>query len=156
MSRPTPLDNRIPPPLVMLLLGAAMWATAWAWPALAFDPPLRLPLAVTIALIGAGIEIAAGWTFRRASTTVNPLRPENAARLVTGGPNRFSRNPMYLSLALLLLAWAVSLGHAVAFALWALFPLFITRFQILPEERALAARFGDAYTAYCAKVRRWL
>ena len=156
MSRPTPLDNRIPPPLVMLLVGAAMWATARAWPALAFDPPLRVPLAVSIALIGLGIEIAAGWTFRSASTTVNPLRPENAARLVTGGPNRFSRNPMYLSLALLLLAWAVSLGHTAAFVLWTLFPLYITRFQILPEERALAARFGDAYAAYCAKVRRWL
>ncbi len=156
MSRPTPLDNRIPPPLVMLLVGAAMWATARAWPAPAFDPPLRVPLAASIALIGLGIEIAAGWTFRRASTTVNPLRLQNAARLVTGGPNRFSRNPMYLSLALLLLAWAVWLGHVAALALWPLFPLFITRFQILPEERALAARFGAEYAAYCAKVRRWL
>jgi protein-S-isoprenylcysteine O-methyltransferase Ste14 len=156
MSRPTPLDHRIPPPLVMLLVGAAMWMAARAWPALAFDPPLRVPLVTSITLIALGIEIAAGWTFRRASTTVNPLRPQNAARLVTGGPNRFSRNPMYLSLALLLLAWAVWLGHAAALALWLLFPLFITRFQILPEERALAARFGAEYAAYCAKVRRWL
>jgi protein-S-isoprenylcysteine O-methyltransferase Ste14 len=156
MSRPTPLDHRIPPPLAMLLIAAAMWATARAWPAFAFDPPLRVPLAATIALIGLGIEIAAGWAFRRARTTVNPLRPQNAARLVTGGPNRFSRNPMYLSLALLLLAWALWLGHIAALALWPLFPLFVTRFQILPEERALAARFGAEYAAYCAKVRRWL
>lgn len=156
MSRPTPLDNRIPPPLAMLLVGAAMWATARAWSALAFDPPLRVPLAAAIALIGLGIEIAAGWAFRRASTTVNPLRPQTAARLVTGGANRFSRNPMYVGQALLLLAWAVWLGHAAALAQWPLFPLFITRFQILPEERALAARFGAEYAAYRAKVRRWL
>lgn len=156
MSRPTPLDNRIPPPLVMLLIGAAMWATARAWPAFAVDPPLRLPLAASIALIALAIEIAAGLSFRRARTTVNPLRPQTAARLVTGGANRFSRNPMYLALALLLLAWAVWLGHVAALALWPLFPLFVTRFQILPEERALAARFGAEYAAYCRQVRRWL
>jgi protein-S-isoprenylcysteine O-methyltransferase Ste14 len=156
MSRPTPLDNRIPPPVAMLLVGAAMWAAAGARQALAFDPPLRIPLVALIALIGLWIEAAAAVSFFRARTTVNPLRPQNASRLVTEGLNRFSRNPMYVGQSALLLAWAVWLAHPAALALWPLFPLFITRFQIQPEERALAVRFGAEYASYRARVRRWL
>lgn len=155
-ARATVLDAKIPPPLVMLATGAAMWAAAAARLLPDFALPLRPSLAAGLAVLALAIELAAAWRFLRLRTTVNPLAPERATRLVVDGLNRCSRNPMYLGQALLLLAWGVWLAHPLAFALIAIYPAWITRFQILPEERALAARFGADYAAYRARVRRWL
>ena len=95
-------------------------------------------------------------SFRRARTTVNPLRPANSSALVTSGIYRHTRNPMYLGMATLLAAWATWLGTP-----WALFGIvafvaWITRFQIIPEERVLANLFGADFAAYRARVRRWI
>lgn len=153
---PTRLDAKLPPPLVMLACGAAVWAAARALPALAIVLPWRTPLAIVVAIIALSIELAAAALFFRRRTTVNPLKPDTATRLVVGGLNRVSRNPMYFGQALLLAAWALWLAHALAPLGAIAFVLYITRFQILPEERALAARFGDDWRAYRARVRRWL
>ena len=99
--------------------------------------------------------IAGVIAFRRSRTTVNPLHPEQATALVTRGVYRLSRNPMYAGMLLLLLAWATRLSNTAALAGPLLFALYITRFQIIPEERALTALFGEKYAAYRAKVRRW-
>ena len=150
------LENRIPPPLVGLVCAIAMWGLARATPAFAMPSALRLALAAGCALLGIGIAVAGVAAFRRARTTVNPLKPDTATHLVVGGLNRVSRNPMYVGQALLLAAWALWLAHALAPLGAVAFVLYITRFQILPEERALAARFGDDWRAYRARVRRWL
>ena len=92
----------------------------------------------------------------RARTTVNPLRPERAAHLVTSGVFARSRNPIYLGDALILAALALGLGNWLNFLLLPAFVGLIGRFQIAPEERALQRLFGDQYRAYCARVRRWL
>lgn len=76
--------------------------------------------------------------------------------MVTSGVYRISRNPMYMGMVLFLTAWAVYLAAMLPFFGLLAFILYITRFQILPEERALHALFGDEYTAYAARVRRWL
>lgn len=153
---PTRLDAKLPPPLVMLACGAAAWVAARQLPTLAIDLPARMPLAIAVAIVALSIEFAAAGLFFRSRTTVNPLKPGSATQLVVAGPNRFSRNPMYVGQALLLVAWALWLAHALAPLGAVAFVLYITRFQILPEERALAARFGDAWIAYRARVRRWL
>ncbi len=140
----------------MLAVAATMWGVARAWPAAAFDVPLRMPLAMGVAAIALAIESAAAWPFLRARTTINPLVPGRSSRLIVDGLNRISRNPMYVGQALLLSAWGLWLSHPLALLLWPLYPVFITRFQIVPEERALAARFGAGYAAYRARVRRWL
>lgn len=155
-TRPALLDTRIPPPVVMLLVGALMWIVARYMPPSAFDVPLQRPLSLALAVAGLSCELLPALRFLRARTTMNPLRPRNTSQLVTGGLNRYSRNPMYLGQLLLLVAWAVYLGHALSAGLPLVFALYITRFQILPEERALEARFGDAYADYRARVRRWL
>ncbi|MGN6151948.1 MAG: methyltransferase family protein [Lysobacteraceae bacterium] len=155
-SSPTRLDAKLPPPLVMLACGAAAWIAARLLPALAIDIPARMPLAIAVAVVALAIELAAAALFFRRRTTVNPLKPETATHLVVAGPNRFSRNPMYVGQALLLAAWALWLAHALAPLGAVTFVLYITRFQILPEEHALAARFGDDWRAYRARVRRWL
>lgn len=153
---PTRLDAKLPPPLVMLACGAAAWAAARALPTLAIVLPWRMPLAIAVAIIALSIELAAAALFFRRRTTVNPLKPDTATQLIVGGLNRVSRNPMYVGQALLLAAWALWLAHALAPLGAVAFVLYITRFQILPEERALAARFGDDWRAYRARVRRWL
>lgn len=155
-TRPALLDTRIPPPVVMLLVGALMWIVARYTPPPAFDFSLQRPLWLALAIAGLSCELLPALRFLRARTTVNPLRPQRASQLVTDGLNRYSRNPMYLGQLLLLFAWAVFLGHILSAGLPLLFALYITRFQILPEECALEARFGDAYADYRARVRRWL
>ena len=150
------LELKLPPPLVGLLSAVAMWFLAALGPALAVPEAARLWLALAIAGVGLGIDLAGLIAFVRRHTTVNPLKPANASALVTSGVYRITRNPMYLGMACLLTAWAVWLN-----ALWPWlgplgFVLYITRFQIRPEERVLTALFGEAYTQYTRRVRRWL
>ena len=148
------LENRGPPPIVAVCFAAAMLGLAWVAPALAF--PIPPGLAFPVAALGVSLDAIALLHFFRRRTTVNPLKPASATALVTGGIYRFSRNPMYLGLATLLLAWAFYLGNLAALAGVALFVLYMNRFQIAPEERALEARFGAEYIAYRTRVRRWL
>jgi len=148
------LETRIPPPLVMLLCGAVGYALAGAcpWPAL----PVPGWVAALVALTGLVLNLLPKLAFRRARTTVNPLRPAAATSLVTGGIYRHTRNPMYLGQALVLLGGMLWLGSAGALLVVPLFVGWITRFQILPEERVLADLFGAEYAAFRRGVRRWL
>ena len=131
-----------------------MYAMALIVPMLSFDFP-RTP-AIVLAAAGVALDIAGLAHFLRAKTTINPLNPTAASALVVRGVYRFTRNPMYLGMALLLLAWSIYLGNVAALALLPAFVLYMNRFQIAPEERALEARFGAEYSRYCARVRRWL
>ena len=146
----------IPPPVQGVIIALAMWALSRYGPAYSFDFPGRALLVWLLGGAGVVMEIIAGLMFLRARTTVNPLKPENAARLVTTGLYRISRNPMYLALLLILIAWGFHLGAALGFAPIVFWVVYITEFQIKPEEKALREKFGDEYVAYTRKVRRWL
>lgn len=148
--------TRIPPPLLLLLLGAGAWWAARLWPGGGFVLPWREALAVSVGVIGVGLNLAPKIAFQRAATTVNPMRPHTANALVQSGLHRWSRNPMYLGQALVLLGWALHLQHAPAFVAAPLYLLYINRFQVRAEERALRERFGQAYDDYCRRVPRWL
>lgn len=150
------LKHRIPPPLVALVLLPCMWLLSWVPPGIGVGLPARLALAAGVALAGLCFSLAGVHAFRRARTTVNPLRPEQASALVTTGVYRITRNPMYVGMALVLLAWAVLLASPVALAGPAAFIAYMNRFQIGPEEQALDALFGPDYAAYRSRVRRWL
>lgn len=150
------LELKIPPPLLFLLTAGLMWLASGLVPAVQVPFGFRVPIAVVVACLGVAIDLAAIFAFRRVRTTVNPMRPNAVSTLVTSGVFGISRNPMYLGLLLYLLAWAVQLSNGLALALVPLFVLYMNRFQIGPEERALASRFGPAYAAYRQRVRRWL
>jgi protein-S-isoprenylcysteine O-methyltransferase Ste14 len=150
------LDLKIPPLVFGLMTAALMWLAAWAMPAYAFAIPAREPISRTVAIAGFVIAAWGVVAFRRAGTMVNPMKPESASSLVVSGIYSLTRNPMYLGLLLTLLAWAISLSHPLAFLVLPLFVLYMNRFQIEPEERALASRFGRSFTAYTSRVRRWL
>lgn len=150
------LELKIRPPVVALVLVALMGLLARTAPTLEVPSVLRVLSAAVIGLVGAAIGVAGKLGFRRAGTTNNPMKPESASALVTGGIYRRTRNPMYLSLLLLLLAWAVFLASGWALLGPVAFVLYIGRFQITPEERTLSAMFGADYAAYKSRVRRWL
>ncbi|MGY0194721.1 methyltransferase family protein [Leptothrix sp. BB-4] len=153
MSR---LDHKIPPPVVGALIALAMWALAKLGPAFGLPPGLRIVVVALLVLAGLAFDLLGLLAFLAARTTINPLRPEQASTLVTGGVYRITRNPMYVGMACPLTAWAVHLAALPAWLGPVAFVLYITRFQIEPEERILADRFGDDYRAWCARVRRWL
>ena len=113
-----------------------------------------VPMSAVLLLVGGVLAVGAASLFRRRRTTLNPAG--EASSLVVDGPFRRTRNPMYLSLTLLVLGVAVWRDSAWPVLLLPA-PLLVLQFAIIPfEERTLAARFGDEYRAYCRRVRRWL
>ena len=150
------LDHRVPPPLIGLLSAALMAGLARYGPVLPLADMARHALTGVLLVAGIGLDLSGLMAFRAAHTTLNPLRPRKAAALVTSGIYRFTRNPMYLGMLLLLLAWGVHLASLWAFAVLPVFVLYLGRFQIAPEEAAMLSLFGDDYQRYAARVRRWL
>lgn len=148
------LQNRIPPVVVLAVCALLMALGALPW--LQMPSPGRLVLAFSTLLLGCAICLAGVMSFRRARTTVNPLVPQQASTLVDGGIYRYSRNPMYLGFAIVLLAWALALGEVLPFLGVIGFALYIQRFQIAPEERALQQRFGESFSSYKGRVHRWI
>lgn len=150
------LELKIPPPLVALVTAVAMFFLARSLPLVALPPSFNSGAALVLLVLGASIDVGGLMAFRRSKTTVNPMTPQRTTAIVSTGVYRFTRNPMYLGLVIMLVAWAVYLSSAWALLGVPVFMAYITRFQIQPEERALAARFGQGYADYCARVRRWL
>jgi protein-S-isoprenylcysteine O-methyltransferase Ste14 len=150
------LELKIPPPVVAALLAVAMWGIAFIAPLVEVPTLLRACVAIAIALAGAVFSLAGILSFRRARTTVNPMKPEAATSLVSSGIYRITRNPMYVGLLFVLVAWAAFLSSAWSLLGPLAFFLYISHFQIRPEERVLSELFGAEYSAYKARVRRWL
>lgn len=149
-------DLRVPPLVVVVLFAGVAWAGAQVWPRLTFLFPARVVIAAALAIIGVVISALGVISFRRAGTTVNPIKPESSTTLVVRGVYRFTRNPMYLGFLGLLAAWVVWLGNASGLLTLPAFVAYMNRFQIRPEEAALQKRFGEAFVAYTRRVRRWI
>lgn len=150
------LELRIPPPVVAALCAVVMWFAGRLAPALDFDFPGRFPLILILVVAGILVGGIALSLFARARTTVNPLKPRESSALVTRGLYRWTRNPMYLGMLIVLVAWALLVANGLAFVGLPLFMLYLNRFQIGPEERVLRERFGAQFDDYCGRVRRWL
>lgn len=149
------LESRVPPPAIVLIMAAFMWLISRAVPSFHVDVPAHGWLAAVLVAVGFVTGSSGVATFRRAKTTVNPLKP-HASSLVTWGVYAISRNPMYLGGLVMLLGWAVFLSNPLAFLFLPLYVLYLNRFQIAPEERALTSLFGTTYAAYQLRARRWL
>ncbi|HJW08557.1 MAG TPA: isoprenylcysteine carboxylmethyltransferase family protein [Holophagaceae bacterium] len=144
-----------PPPLLFFLCLLAGWG-------LGYVRPLRLPLGFTaglaagmiLSLLGAGLGAAALWTLRQHQTPVEPWKPTR--RMVTAGPYRFTRNPIYLALLLVLAALAAFTASGwILLAVPALF-LLLDLGVVRAEETYLAGKFPEEYAGYRRSVRRWL
>jgi protein-S-isoprenylcysteine O-methyltransferase Ste14 len=150
------LSLKIPPPVQALVFGVLMWVVARQVSDGQFQFDLQLPVAILFAVAGVVLVVTSMLEFRRASTTIDPFRPEEASSLVDSGVFGFSRNPMYISLLLVLIGWFIWLGSLYNLAVLALFVSYITVFQIKPEEAAMKSLFGEEYDQYRSKVRRWI
>lgn len=150
------LELKILPVPLALLFGGAMWLASVWLPAFAFHLPGHVAISIALGCSGLAFAFAGVAAFRRAMTTVNPMKPEAASALVTSGVYRRSRNPMYVGLLLVLSGWAVFLSHALGFLFLPAFVAYLNRFQIMPEERVLLSKFGDDFSAYKRSVPRWL
>jgi protein-S-isoprenylcysteine O-methyltransferase Ste14 len=150
------LALKVPPVAQVIITAAAMYGVSKMVPALTFSLNGSTALAVGLGVMGMSLGVMGVTQFRIAQTTPNPQALEKVSSLVTSGIYQYSRNPMYLGLVLILLGWAFYLSHFLAFVLLPVFILYMTRFQIQPEEQMMARKFGKTYQAYLNKVRRWI
>lgn len=150
------LALKVPPVLVFVIALILIHLGHWGLPGATVELPFRWGVVIGCLLLSGWLGLSALFTFYRARTTVNPVRPELAATVVTHGVFRFSRNPMYLGLVLILIADVYWLGNITGLIGIIGFVAYMTYFQIMPEERILDARFGEPYQAYQRRVRRWL
>jgi protein-S-isoprenylcysteine O-methyltransferase Ste14 len=144
----------IPPPTLALalLVGAGILGIFLPVPAISI--PMHLTIGVLLIALGIGIAGAGFAAFKQAGT---PVRPgANPTQFVMSGPYRITRNPMYLGLLIFTIGW-----FFVAASPYFLIPpvifFWMINFRQIPfEERLMVDRFGESYTAYCKRVRRWL
>lgn len=153
-NRPS-MKLKIPPAIVFLAFGLSMYLLAAFLPFGYFDFFGRRYLVWALVIFAVVVAISALFQFYSHKTTLNPTKPSKATKLVDTGIYGYSRNPMYLALLMLLLAWGIWLGNAFNTLLAAAFVAYMNRFQIIPEEEALRTIFGKAYRQYCINVRRW-
>jgi protein-S-isoprenylcysteine O-methyltransferase Ste14 len=153
MSR---LELKIPPDVVWILVAGLMWLVSQRTPTLVLPSAIRVGTAVAFTVVGIWFIVSARASLDKAKTTWRPMTPGQVTSLVSTGVYRLSRNPIYLGMLLAMLGFAVVLSSPAALALSAVFVVYVDRFQIRPEERALSAVLGQEYLDYRARVRRWL
>jgi len=150
------LELKVPPDVVWVIVAGLMWWASTTTPRLVVPMPLRNGLAVALTVLGVWVMVSARAALERAGTTWHPTTPDKATSLVTSGVYGFSRNPVYLGMLLVIMGLAVLLTSPAALAVSALFVVYLDRFQIRPEERALTEILGQEYLDYAKRVRRWI
>jgi protein-S-isoprenylcysteine O-methyltransferase Ste14 len=150
------LALKVIPPVQFTLSAMMMYLTAPWLPKQELLLSMGQPIAIVFVIVAITLGLSAVLRFKRVGTTVEPHQPEKTSVLVTNGIYRYSRNPMYLSLVLLLCAFLCYLGSILLSVYIVFFIWYITTFQIKPEEQILTQRFGQAYIEYCQRVGRWL
>lgn len=150
------LETKIPPPVVLLIVGFLMWHGASIGPAFVLNEIVRWMVIAFFLLTGLLIAVLGVIEIVKVNTTINPMRPDKTSALITGGIYRVTRNPIYLGDACLLIAWSFYLSSFFMLIGVMAFVIYINRFQIMPEEKILTKKFGLVYANYQTKVRRWL
>jgi protein-S-isoprenylcysteine O-methyltransferase Ste14 len=148
-------ELKIHPPLILLFCLGLAFALSHYLPLIAL-PSILFGVYKYIAAAGVVMALSGIWEFRKAKTTITPTQPEKTSHLVTGGIYRVTRNPMYLGMQLIIIAAIFKFGNYYGFIALPCFILYITQFQIKPEERIIESIFGEEYVHYKKQVRRWL
>jgi len=150
------LELKIPPPVQLIICASLMFALSYYLPQLYFSRVISNAVIVILIVLASLLGALALYDFRKHQTTYHPHTPEKTSTVVNTGVYAYSRNPMYLSLVLILIALALYLSNFSCFSVLLFFIWYNTRFQILPEERVLAEIFPKEYPVYKETVRRWL
>jgi len=147
------LELKVPPPLIFILTLIVMSFVA-EFQFVLTTP--RLLIASFVCLIAITIAASSIFALYKASTTINPHRPDKSSTLIVEGIFKHTRNPMYLALVILQIAWSLFLDSYLSLAAIVPFIIYITYFQIKPEEEFLNKKFAKEYSDYQSTVRRWL
>ena len=148
------MKNKIPPPIVTLFFGLCMYFSQEYFQE--FNLEFLTILSYISYITGLLILVLAVRLFKKQSTTVNPIKIENTSSLVTSGIFEYSRNPMYLGMALILFGLAIMFNLIGGTLFTLLFTIYITKFQIRPEEEVMERLFGEDFLKYKQNVRMWL
>lgn len=150
------LERKIPPVALFVLFVVAINHISHEFVRFTVNLPLSLVVFLICFVVAGFVGIAGVYEFRRAQTTVNPVKVDTASTVVDSGIFAYTRNPMYLGLFLLLFGFAYWQQNLISIAFSFTFVMYMNRFQILPEERALESLFGASYIDYKQRVRRWI
>ena len=148
------MNNKIPPPIVTLVFGLAIYFSRSIFPDL--SNAIFNIISMLLIISGPFILISAVRSFKAHQTTINPINIDNATSLVVSGTFKYSRNPMYLGMALILLSLSFKFNLLGGIFFTLLFAIYITRFQIIPEEAVMEKLFGDDFKNYKSKTRMWI
>ena len=150
------LKTKVPPPVYMLIMACMMWLLDKFLPLYKWLNSPWNNLGLIIIGIAVLLDICSLLLFFRAKTTPNPMKPSSTSHLVTSGLYRYSRNPMYLGLLVMLIGWGLYQGSLSPLSMLPLFIWLLTKQQIEPEEIILMDKFGQEYKYYQQRVRRWI
>ena len=148
------MNNKIPPPIVTLVFGLCIYLSKSFFPEFSFS--ILSSLSIISFIVGISVLVTAIISFKNHETTVNPISIEKASSLVVTGIFKYSRNPMYLGMSFILLGLTLKFNLIGGLIFTGLFMLFITVFQIKPEESAMEKLFDQEWKDYVSNVRRWL
>ena len=148
------MKNKIPPPIVTFFFGLCIYFSQEYFPE--FNLEFLTMLSYILYFAGLTVLILAVRLFKKQNTTVNPIKIENASSLVTSGIFEYSRNPMYLGMALILLGLTLIFNVIGGTLFTLLFTIYITKFQIKPEEEVMERLFEEDFLEYKQNVRMWL
>ena len=148
------MNNRIPPPIVTIICGITIYYSKSFFNQ--FFSYSNNIISLFLLILGLLVFLSAVKSFRIQKTTVNPLEPKQASSLVTSGVFKFSRNPMYLGMLIILLSLSCKFNLIGGIIISLFFYIFITKFQIIPEEAAMNELFGNEFIDYSKKTRRWI
>lgn len=150
------LALKIPPLIVLILFSGCMWLTSNNVDSDIVNTQYNIAILLSTIMIALVIVTASAYSFKKSKTTVNPTVPSESSALVTSGIYRYTRNPMYLSFALILMGWSAYLSTLQFLIYVPLFIIYMNYLQIKPEEKALLKIFGQTYLDYKNNVRRWI
>ncbi len=150
------LELKIPPPLLYIICMLLMYVIRLLVPVCAVALPFSEWIVSGCVLAAGCFGLSGVYEFKKAKTTVHPVKMEGVTAIVDSGAYRFTRNPMYLGLLLLLFGFGYWQQNLLSLAVCVGFVVYMNRFQIKPEERFLKQEFGKAYSDYKARVRRWI
>ena len=148
------MNNKIPPPIIALVCALGIL----------FSKPFfkeysnvnNSSISILFFLIGIACFFFAIKLFNKHNTTISPLKPEKATSLIVSGIYMYSRNPMYLGMLFILISTSIRFNIIGGIISISTFIVYITKFQIIPEEEQLKRIFGEKFLNYKKKTRMWL
>ena len=145
---------KIPPPILVIILITSIYFSSDKLDSISI--PYRTLFSIVILSIGILVIINPVVKFIKSKTTVNPVEFKNVEKLVTSGIYKYSRNPMYLGMIMIIISTAVYYLNFFSLLTPFIFYFWINRFQIKREEVFLEEKFGQEYLSYKTKTRRWI